>query len=129
VIDSQGDELFGNGTGFQRMKQLAIVMSIISSKVGNKSFDYPFISDAPFSEFNKNFMNNFFEIAPNVFRQSIIMMKEFYDSADKNLINEHGKAIVKQMNDGQLQGTFYVNYAETRADAGNLVTKKYCYTK
>lgn len=129
VIDSQGDELFGNGTGFQRMKQLAIVMSIISSKVGNKSFDYPFISDAPFSEFNKNFMNNFFEIAPNVFRQSIIMMKEFYDSADNNLINEHGKAIVKQMNDGQLQGTFYVNYAESRADAGNLVTKKYCYTK
>ena len=74
-------------------------------------------------------MNNFFEIAPNVFRQSIIMIKEFYDSADKNLISEHGKAIVKQMNDGQLQGTFYVNYAETRADAGNLVTKKYCYTK
>jgi DNA sulfur modification protein DndD len=129
VIDSQGEELYGNGTGFQRMKQLAIVMSIISSKVGNKSFDYPFISDAPFSEFSWNFMNNFFEIAPNVFRQSIIMIKDLYDPADDNLINEHGKAIVKQMNDGQLQGSFYVNYAETRADAGNLVTKKYCYTK
>ncbi len=129
VIDSQGDELYGNGTGFQRMKQLAIVMSIISSKVGNKSFDYPFISDAPFSEFSWNFMNNFFEIAPNVFRQSIIMIKDLYDAADDNLINEHGKAIVKQMNDGLLQGSFYVNYAETKADAGNLVTKKYCYTK
>lgn len=129
VIDSQGEELFGNGTGFQRMKQLAIVMSIISSKVGNKSFDYPFISDAPFSEFSWNFMNNFFEIAPNVFRQSIIMIKDLYDPADDNLINEHGKAIVEQMNNGLLQGSFYVNYAETRADAGNLVTKKYCYTK
>lgn len=129
VIDSQGEELYGNGTGFQRMKQLAIVMSIISSKVGNKSFDYPFISDAPFSEFSWNFMSNFFEIAPNVFRQSIIMIKDLYDSSDDNLINEHGKAIVKQMNNGQLHGSFYVNYAETRADAGNLVTKKYCYTK
>ena len=129
VIDSQGEELYGNGTGFQRMKQLAIVMSIISSKVGNKSFDYPFISDAPFSEFSWNFMNNFFEIAPNVFRQSIIMIKDLYDPADDNLINEHGKAIVEQMNNGLLQGSFYVNYAETRADAGNLVTKKYCYTK
>lgn len=128
VIDSQGEELFGNGTGFQRMKQLAIVMSIISSKVGNKSFDYPFISDAPFSEFSWNFMNNFFEIAPNVFRQSIIMIKDLCDPADENLINEHGKAIVKQMNVGSLKGSFYVNYAETKADAGNLVTKKKCYT-
>ena len=128
VIDSQGEELFGNGTGFQRMKQLAIVMSIISSKVGNKSFDYPFISDAPFSEFSWNFMNNFFEIAPKVFRQSIIMIKDLCDPAEENLINEHGKAIVKQMNDGLLKGSFYVNYAETKADAGNLVTKKKCYT-
>lgn len=128
VKDSQGEELFGNGTGFQRMKQLAIVMSIISSKVGNKSFDYPFISDAPFSEFSWNFMSNFFEIAPNVFRQSIIMIKDLCDPADENLINEHGMAIVKQMNDGLLKGSFYVNYAETKADAGNLVTKKKCYT-
>lgn len=128
VKDSQGEELFGNGTGFQRMKQLAIVMSIISSKVGNKSFDYPFISDAPFSEFSWNFMSNFFEIAPNVFRQSIIMIKDLCDPADENLINEHGKAIVKQMNDGLMNGTFYVNYSEDKADASNLVTKKYCYT-
>lgn len=129
VIDSQGEELFGNGTGFQRMKQLAIVMSIISSKVGNKSFEYPFISDAPFSEFSWNFMSNFFEIAPNVFRQSIIMIKDLCDPSAANLITDHGKAIVEQMNEGQLKGTFYVNYAETKADAGNLVTKKKCYTK
>lgn len=129
VIDSQGEELFGNGTGFQRMKQLAIVMSIISSKVGNKSFEYPFISDAPFSEFSWNFMSNFFEIAPNVFHQSIIMIKDLCDPSAANLITDHGKAIVEQMNSGQLKGTFYVNYAETKADAGNLVTKKKCYAK
>jgi DNA sulfur modification protein DndD len=128
VIDSKGEELYGNGTGFQRMKQLAIVMSIISSKVGNKSFEYPFISDAPFSEFSWNFMNNFFEIAPNVFRQSIIMIKDLCDPNDPELVTAHGKEIYKQMNAGKLKGTFYVNFAETRADAGNLVTKKKCYS-
>ena len=128
VIDSKGEELYGNGTGFQRMKQLAIVMSIISSKVGNKSFEYPFISDAPFSEFSWNFMNNFFEIAPNVFRQSIIMIKDLCDPNDPELVTAHGKEIYKQMNAGKLKGTFYVNFAETKADAGNLVTKKKCYS-
>ncbi|MDP3443672.1 MAG: hypothetical protein Q8T08_12505, partial [Ignavibacteria bacterium] len=72
-------ELTGLGTGFQRMKQLSIIMAIISSKIGNKQFDYPFISDAPFSEFGDNFINNFFKIAPNVFSQSIIFIKELYD--------------------------------------------------
>jgi hypothetical protein len=28
------------------MKQLSIVMAIISSKIGNHHFDYPFISEA-----------------------------------------------------------------------------------
>ena len=127
VIDSLGEELYGNGTGFQRMKQLAIVMSIISSKVGNKSFEYPFISDAPFSEYSWNFMNNFFEKAPNVFRQSIIMIKDLCDPKAPDMINEHGRDIVQSMKKGQLKGTFYVNYAETKADASNLVTKKKCY--
>ena len=68
VINDAGEELTGNGTGFQRMKQLAIVMSIISSKIGNHQFDYPFISDAPFSEFSINFIENFFNKAPSVFR-------------------------------------------------------------
>ena len=125
VVDSRGDELFGNGTGFQRMKQLAIVMSIISSKVGNKSFDYPFISDAPFSEFSWNFISNFFEVAPNVFRQSIILIKDLYDTSDERLISQHGNDIVQQMKNGKLRGKFYVNYQEGEAE--KKVTKKKCY--
>lgn len=128
VIGADGDELFGNGTGFQRMKQLAIVMSIISSKVNNSSFDYPFISDAPFSEFSMNFINNFFKIAPNVFRQSIIMIKDLYDPQVDNFIRPEGMKIAKKMQSGELKGTFYVNYVEERADASNLVTKKKCYS-
>lgn len=128
VIGADGEELFGNGTGFQRMKQLAIVMSIISSKVNNNSFDYPFISDAPFSEFSMNFINNFFKIAPNVFRQSIIMIKDLYDPQVEDFIRPEGMKIANKMQSGELKGTFYVNYVEERADASNLATKKKCYS-
>ena len=130
VTNSFGEELFGNGTGFQRMKQLAIVMSIISSKVGNKSFEYPFVSDAPFSEFSWNFIRNFFDIAPNVFRQSIIMIKELCEPNNPELlINKHGEDIAEKMRTGVIKGTFYVNYPEEKADASNLVTKKKCYSE
>ncbi len=128
VIASSGEELTGNGTGFQRMKQLAIVMSIISSKIGNKHFNYPFISDAPFSEFSFNFINNFFNIAPNVFTQSIIMIKDLYDPKRQNFITPDGEKILNRMNNEEMKGTFYVNYMESRNDASDMVTKKLCYT-
>ncbi len=120
-------ELTGLGTGFQRMKQLSIIMAIISSKIGNKQFDYPFISDAPFSEFGDNFINNFFKIAPNVFKQSIIFIKELYDPASENYLNDLGKKILKKMVNGEIPGTFYVNVIEEKADTTNLVTKNKCY--
>lgn len=120
-------ELSGLGTGFQRMKQLSIIMAIISSKIGNKQFDYPFIADAPFSEFGDNFINNFFKIAPNVFKQSIIFIKELYDPASENYLNDLGKKILKKMENGEIPGTFYVNIIEEKADTTNLVTKNKCY--
>jgi DNA sulfur modification protein DndD len=120
-------ELTGLGTGFQRMKQLSIIMAIISSKIGNKQFDYPFISDAPFSEFGDNFINNFFKIAPNVFIQSIIFIKELYDPTSENYLNDLGKKILKKMENGEIPGTFYVNVIEEKADTTNLVTKNKCY--
>jgi DNA sulfur modification protein DndD len=120
-------ELTGLGTGFQRMKQLSIIMAIISSKIGNKQFDYPFISDAPFSEFGDNFINNFFKIAPNVFTQSIIFIKELYDPISENCLNDLGKKILKKMENGEILGTFYVNVIEEKADTTNLVTKNKCY--
>jgi DNA sulfur modification protein DndD len=120
-------ELTGLGTGFQRMKQLSIIMAIISSKIGNKQFDYPFISDAPFSEFGDNFINNFFKTAPNVFKQSIILIKELYDSNSDNFLNDLGKKILEKMENGEIPGTFYVNVIEEKADATNLVTKNKCY--
>lgn len=120
-------ELTGLGTGFQRMKQLSIIMAIISSKIGNKQFDYPFISDAPFSEFGDNFINNFFKIAPNVFSQSIIFIKELYDPNSDDFLNDLGKKILRKMENGEIPGTFYVNVIEEKADTTNLVTKNKCY--
>jgi len=120
-------ELTGLGTGFQRMKQLSIIMAIISSKIGNKQFDYPFISDAPFSEFGDNFINNFFKIAPKVFTQSIILIKELYDPNSDDYLNSLGKKILDKMKNGEIQGAFYVNVIEEKADTTNLITKNKCY--
>ena len=123
IRDINNGEITGLGTGFQRMKQLAIVMAIISSKVGGeKKFDYPFISDAPFSEFGENFITNFFEVAPEVFNQSIIMIKELYAPNSKDLLTPLGARILKKMQSGEIPGTFYVNTIETRTDTTGLVT-------
>ena len=121
------NELTGLGTGFQRMKQLSIVMAIISSRIGNQHFDYPFISDAPFSEFGDNFVYNFFNIAPQVFTQSIILIKDLYDPKADNYLNDKGNKILEKMKNGEINGTFYVNVVEEKADATNLVTKNKCY--
>jgi DNA sulfur modification protein DndD len=127
IRNTNDNELTGLGTGFQRMKQLSIVMAIISSRVGNQHFDYPFISDAPFSEFGDNFVYNFFKIAPQVFTQSIILIKDLYDPNADNYLNDKGNKILEKMNDGEIHGTFYVNVVEEKADATNLITKNKCY--
>ena len=128
IRDVNNGEITGLGTGFQRMKQLAIVMAVISSKIGDeKMFDYPFISDAPFSEFGENFINNFFAVAPEVFSQSIIMIKELYDPNADDLLTPFGRRILDKMNKGQIRGTFYVNVIEQKADTTGLVTTHKCY--
>ena len=128
IRDVQNGEITGLGTGFQRMKQLAIVMAIISSKIGDeKKFDYPFISDAPFSEFGENFINNFFRIAPGVFSQSIIMIKELYDPKANDLLTPFGRRILEDMKTGKIPGTFYVNVMEERADTSAIITSHKCY--
>lgn len=128
IRDVHNGEITGLGTGFQRMKQLAIVMAVISSKIGDeKMFDYPFISDAPFSVFGENFINNFFAVAPEVFSQSIIMIKELYDPNADDLLTPFGRRILDKMNKGQIRGTFYVNVIEEKADTTGLVTTHKCY--
>jgi DNA sulfur modification protein DndD len=123
IKNAENGDLTGLGTGFQRMKQLSIIMAIISTKVGDNRFDYPFISDAPFSEFGDNFIKNFFRIAPKVFTQSIIMVKDLYDVNDPSNMNPLGHEIYNKMKNGEIPGTFYVNYIEERSDVTSLITK------
>ena len=129
IRDVKNGVITGLGTGFQRMKQLAIVMAVISSKIGDeKKFDYPFISDAPFSEFGENFISNFFRVAPSVFTQSIIMIKELYDPKANDYLTPFGRRILEDMKSGKIPGTFYVNVIEDRTDTTGLVTSHKCYT-
>lgn len=129
IRDVKNGLITGLGTGFQRMKQLAIVMAVISSKIGDeKKFDYPFISDAPFSEFGENFISNFFRVAPSVFTQSIIMIKELYDPKANDYLTPFGRRILEDMKSGKIPGTFYVNVIKDRTDTTGLVTSHKCYT-
>lgn len=127
IRNTNDNELTGLSTGFQRMKQLSIVMAIISSRIGSQRFDYPFIADAPFSEFGDNFIYNFFEIAPQVFTQSIILIKDLYDPKVPNFLNDKGNKILEKMKNGEMHGTFYVNVVEEKADPTNLMTKSLRY--
>jgi DNA sulfur modification protein DndD len=127
IRNTDDNELTGLGTGFQRMKQLSIVMAIISSRIGSQHFDYPFVSDALFSEFGDNFAYNFFKIAPQVFTQSIILIKDLYDPNADNYLNDKGNKIFEKMNKGEIHSTFYVNVVPEKADTTNLVTNIKCY--
>ena len=122
VLTNNGSELTGASEGFQRMKKIAVVMAIISSRLGGGRFMYPFIADAPFSAFGKNFINNFFDTVPDVFDQSIILIKDLYDVDNEQCLSEDGHKVLQQMLDGQLHGTFYVNKIPKEADPTQLST-------
>ena len=123
VYNDAGGELTGASEGFQRMKKIAVLMAIISSKFGGGKFDYPFIADAPFSAFGKNFINNFFETVPSVFKQCIIMIKDLYDINSPELISEDGKKLLKKMEEGHPSGTFYVIDIPNRSDPITMTTE------
>lgn len=122
VLTDTGSELTGASEGFQRMKKIAVVMAIISSRLGGGKFMYPFIADAPFSAFGKNFINNFFETVPDVFDQSIILIKDLYDVDNDQCLSEDGHKILESMKSGELKGTFYVNRIPEEADPTKLKT-------
>lgn len=69
----------------------------------------------------------FFEIAPQVFNQSIIFIKDLYNPNANNYLNDKGNKILEKMTNGEIHGTFYVNYVKEKADAANLVTNNKCY--
>lgn len=129
VYNEAGGELTGASEGFQRMKKIAVLMAIISSKFGGGKFEYPFIADAPFSAFGKNFINNFFDTVPTVFKQCIIMIKDLYDVNSPQRISEDGQEILEKMKNGELPGTFYVLTVPEVGDPVNMITDIHSYKK
>ena len=123
VVDRSGNPITGLSEGFQRMKKLAVVMAIISSRYAKQIFDYPLIADAPLSAFGKGFIEGFFNEVPNVFHQSIILVKELYDKDRESLLTETGERILKK-ND---LGALYLNEVEENKSQIERDTNIICY--
>jgi DNA sulfur modification protein DndD len=123
VVDKSGNPITGLSEGFQRMKKLAVVMAIISSRYNKQTFDYPLIADAPLSAFGKGFIEGFFNEVPNVFNQSIILVKELYDKERESHLTETGERILKKSE----IGSFYLNEIEENKSQIERETKIICY--
>lgn len=117
-IDSNGNIVHGSSEGFQRMKKFAVVMSVISANT--TQYNYPLLADAPISAFGEGFAEGFFESTGKVFPQSIVLVKELYNSNDPMKINELGKKLFKDPN----VKTMYVNQIPEGAEQVDLVTTK-----
>lgn len=101
--DEAGNEVSGASEGFQRMKKFAVVMSIISANTSQ--YNYPLLADAPLSAFGNAFNKGFFDSIPNVFPQSIILVKDLYDKDLDGKLTDLGQKLVKSDN----IKTLYVN--------------------
>ncbi len=79
ITDSSGNPLLGSNTSNLILVKLSAIMAIISAKSddGIVSF-YSLITDAPTSVFGEDYTIGFCKTVSKVYRQSIIMSKEFY---------------------------------------------------
>ena len=102
-MDEAGNEVSGASEGFQRMKKFAVVMAIISANTSQ--YNYPLLADAPLSAFGKAFNKGFFEAIPEVFPQSIILVKDLYDKDSKDKLTDLGQKLLKS----NFIKTFYLN--------------------
>ncbi|RZK22580.1 MAG: hypothetical protein EOO43_09450 [Flavobacterium sp.] len=79
LVDDQGNVLLQLNTGNIILIKLATIMAIISARQGSRDTDlYTLITDAPMSVFGEDYTMGFCKTVSQVYRQSIIMSKEFY---------------------------------------------------
>ncbi len=127
VVKSINDEeqMLGLGTGFQRMQQMAILMAIMQTQIGGNMYSAPFIADAPFSEFASNFIHNFINETPKVFKQEIILTKDTVEtdrSTQEVKLNSLGEELKEQIVNKEINGTFYLNQPNQAPDQTTLST-------
>jgi len=76
--------------------KLAVIMAIISAKRSSPAAQlYPLISDAPTSKFGDNYAIGFCRTASEVYSQSIVISKDFYNNSDlqNRLFDEVGEKL------------------------------------
>lgn len=79
LTDENGNPLGQLNTGNIILIKLATIMAIISARQGSRDTDlYTLITDAPMSVFGEDYTIGFCKTVSHVYRQSIIMSKEFY---------------------------------------------------
>ena len=90
LINSDGKLLSQINTGNMLLIKLSTIMAIISARKVTKGTQlYTLIADAPMSSFGQQYTMGFCKVISNVYRQSIIMSKDFYQNDDlsKELLN------------------------------------------
>lgn len=79
LVDENGTPLMQLNTGNIILIKLATIMAIISARQGSRDTElYTLITDAPMSVFGEDYTIGFCKTVSSVYRQSIIMSKEFY---------------------------------------------------
>jgi DNA sulfur modification protein DndD len=79
LVNQDGKVLLQLNTSNIILIKLATIMAIISARQGTRSTDlYTLITDAPMSVFGEDYTIGFCKTVSKVYRQSIIMSKEFY---------------------------------------------------
>jgi DNA sulfur modification protein DndD len=79
ITDSNGEPLLGSNTSNLILVKLAAIMAIITAKSHDGVVSlYTLITDAPTSVFGEDYTIGFCKTVSKVYRQSIIMSKEFY---------------------------------------------------
>jgi DNA sulfur modification protein DndD len=79
LMDEKNNPLGQLNTGNIILIKLSTIMAIISARQGSRDTDlYTLITDAPMSVFGEDYTIGFCKTVSKVYRQSIIMSKEFY---------------------------------------------------
>jgi DNA sulfur modification protein DndD len=120
ITDSNGNPLLGSNTSNLILVKLSAIMAIISAKSndGIVSF-YSLITDAPTSVFGEDYTIGFCKTVSKVYRQSIIMSKEFY----KNQALRNELMTNSEIKIGKVYMITPSIPENERADRNNLSTK------
>jgi DNA sulfur modification protein DndD len=120
ITDSNGNPLLGSNTSNLILVKLSAIMAIISAKSndGIVSF-YSLITDAPTSVFGEDYTIGFCKTVSKVYRQSIIMSKEFY----KNQALRNELMTNSEIKIGKVYMITPSIPENERADRNNLLTK------